>query len=259
MAMRRLTKQQMIAELRKVIEMGWVKSRRPLNSGGIGNTIDHLLGFPENNFPVADTAQWELKSHRYGSSALVTLLHCEPEPRSARIVPRLLLPMYGWPDRAGRPDELSFRQTLRTTQFSDRGFIIAVDRNAERITVAFVAAQVGEHHADWLQSVEARIGLGPLEPQPYWSIQELALKVSTKMLNSFLVVADTRKAAGHEMFRIRSILTLQGFSFDRFVAAVEQGTVFVDFDARTHHNHGTKFRIHERDLPALYRYVDQVA
>jgi hypothetical protein len=167
--------------------------------------------------------------------------------------------MYGWPDRAGRPNELSFRQTLRATQFSDRGFRIKVDTIAQRIRVVFDAAQVGQHHATWLRTVETRIGLEPLTPEPYWSIQDLALKVSTKMLNSFFIVADTRKAAGAEMFRISSILVLQGFSFDRFVDAIEQGTVFVDFDARTRHNHGTKFRLREPDLPALYGYVDRVA
>ena len=66
-----------------------------------------LLGFPENNLPISDTAQWEMKTHRVGSSSLVTLFHMEPQPRKAKVVVTLLLPQYGWPDQAGRPAELS--------------------------------------------------------------------------------------------------------------------------------------------------------
>src|SRR3972149_10769054 len=104
MAMRLLTKEQMIQQLRSVQERGWIKSLRPLNSGGIGNTIDSLLGLPENNLPIADTAQWELKTHRIASASLLTLFHMEPEPRNEKLVVNILLPKYGWPDQT-RPNE----------------------------------------------------------------------------------------------------------------------------------------------------------
>src|SRR4030066_971178 len=105
MEARLLTKQQVIEKLKQAKEMGWIKSLRPLNSGGIGNTIDSLLGLPENNLPISDTAQWELKTHRVASSSLLTLFHMEPEPRIQKIVINILLPKYGWPDQS-RADEL---------------------------------------------------------------------------------------------------------------------------------------------------------
>ena len=46
---------------------------------------------------------------------------------------------------------------------------------------------------------------------------------------------------------------LSTFDFDAFVAAVEQGMAYVDFDARTGHNHGTKFRVRANALPSLYK------
>lgn len=254
MAMRLLTKEQMIQQLRSVQERGWIRSLRPLNSGGIGNTIDSLLGLPENNLPIADTAQWELKSHRVGSASLLTLFHMEPQPRGARIVPAVLLPKYGWP---GRPGELSFRQTLRATSMTDRGFGISVDRGLQRVAVFFDSSAVGPRHAQWLQTVRARVGLGPLTPQPYWGFQELFLKASTKMLNSFYVEADTKREAGEEFFRIAEVLVLQGFDTDRFLSAIEQGDVLVDFDARTGKNHGAKFRVRQRRaLEDLYRFSE---
>lgn len=258
MAMRLLTKEQMIQLLREVKEKGWIESLRPLNSGGIGNTIDALLGLPESNLPIADSAQWELKSHRVGSSALLTLFSMEPEPRHMHVVPKLLLPGYGW-QHERRPDELSFRQTLRATQPTDRGFGLFVDREAAKIFVYFDASQVQDRQRNWLRCVEQRIGLGPLSPKVYWEFQELFLKASTKLLNSFYVEADTKREDGEEYFRISAVLMLQGFDIDKFVLAIEQGRALIDFDARTYHNHGTKFRLRQAWIPNLYRYTEQVS
>lgn len=252
-----LTRQQMTESLRELKEQGWIRSIRPLNSGGIGNTIDLLLGLTENNLPIADTAQWELKSHRAGSSSLLTLFHMEPEPRAKRLVPQLLLPEYGWPDQI-RENELSFRQTLRATQATDRGFGISINDELQRLEVYFDSTLVQERHTEWLYSVEARAGLGPLDTTPYWSLQDLFLKASTKMLNAFYVEADTQRVNREEFFAIKTVLVLQGFNIDDFLAAIGTGDVLVDFDARTHHNHGTKFRLRQNVVPTLYRFVDEV-
>ncbi len=216
------------------------------------------MGFPEENFAIADTAQWEVKSHRAGSSSLVTLLHAEPHPRPARVVKTLLLPKYGWPDQR-RTDELSFRQTIRAGIWSDRGFQVQIDREQSRLNVAFDSTLVDQRHSAWLATVAARVGLGPLDPAPYWPLQDIELKVSTKMLNSLFVEVEATKSSGREYFLIKSATALQGFSIDGFVIALEEGGVYVDFDARTNHNHGTKFRLKEDALPKLYRYRDVVA
>lgn len=42
------------------------------------------------------------------------------------------------------------------------------------------------------------------------------------------------------------------------IDAIRQGKVYVDFDARTGHNHGTKFRIHYYDIPSLYKNSEVV-
>ena len=40
-----------------------------------------------------------------------------------------------------------------------------------------------------------------------------------------------------------------------FLKAMEKGNILVDFDARTGHNHGTKFRMRQNCLPELYEKV----
>ncbi len=257
MAIRFLTKQQMISKLQGLASSGWVKSLRPLNSGGIGNTIDSILGLPENNLPISDTAQWELKTHRVGSSSLLTLFHMEPEPRKDRLVVNLLLPKYGWPDQT-RQNELSFRQTIKATQASDRGFGIKVERESEKVLVYFNHSQVDERHTSWLNTVQDRIGFGPLKPQPYWQFKELFLKASTKLLNAFFVEANAERRNDGEYFKLVKVHILQGFDLDNFIQAIVKGNILVDFDARTHHNHGTKFRLRQDSIPNLYRYADIV-
>lgn len=42
------------------------------------------------------------------------------------------------------------------------------------------------------------------------------------------------------------------------MSAIEKGFIYVDFDARTGHNHGTKFRLKQDKLPELYEIVKSV-
>ena len=90
------TKESLIAKLRKISAMGWIPNARRGNTGGIGNTLEDLLGIKENNLPMPNAAEWELKTQRANTTSLTTLLHSEPSPRAVRFVPQVLLPKYGW-------------------------------------------------------------------------------------------------------------------------------------------------------------------
>jgi len=48
------------------------------------------------------------------------------------------------------------------------------------------------------------------------------------------------------------VMMLERFSFEGFLQALESAVILVDFDARTGHNHGTKFRLRQTYLPTLY-------
>ncbi|HHS0803877.1 TPA: MvaI/BcnI family restriction endonuclease [Neisseria meningitidis] len=93
------TKETLIAALKEIRDLNWVKSARPGNDGSVGNTLEDLLGIEENNLPIPNAAEWELKAQRKDSSSLLTLFHMEPSPTSLKLVPNLLLPNYGWPHK----------------------------------------------------------------------------------------------------------------------------------------------------------------
>ncbi|MBQ9629569.1 MAG: hypothetical protein IJP97_05260 [Synergistaceae bacterium] len=45
------------------------------------------------------------------------------------------------------------------------------------------------------------------------------------------------------------------FSLKKFLLNITDGNILIDFDARTGHNHGTKFRIKQSAIPLLYEDV----
>ena len=153
---------------------------------------------------------------------------------------------------------MSFRQTISCLGRSDRGFKVVVDRLNQKVLISFDASFVVDKHKDWLESVKKRIGLEELYPQPYWGFQDLYHKAGTKLHNCFFVGADVKKIEGKEYFKYEKILKLSGFSLEKFIESIEQGDILVDFDARTGHNHGTKFRFRNNKLANLYDNVEEI-
>jgi len=256
------TKPALIAKLKEISAMGFVSNARKGNAGGIGNTLEDLLGIKENNLPIPNAAEWELKAQRLNSTSLTTLFHIEPSPQAIRFVPQVLLPLYGWAhqeDGKKYPKgEMSFRQTIHGNSCSDRGFKVVIDRKERKILISFDSKYVDKRHKEWLQQVKKRAGLGELNPQPYWGFDDLEHKAGTKLLNTFYVQAEVEIRRKKEFYHYTKVMMLQKFSFEGFLKALEEGKILVDFDARTGHNHGTKFRMRQDCLPLLYKKVTKI-
>jgi hypothetical protein len=62
--MKIFTKESLIAALIEIREKGWIPNARSGNVGGIGNTLEDLLGIEENNLPIPNATEWELKCQR---------------------------------------------------------------------------------------------------------------------------------------------------------------------------------------------------
>ncbi len=260
--MKTYTKKQLIKELKKIREKGWIKNARPGNVGGVGNTIEDLLGIEENNLPIPNAGEWELKCQRGNTSSLTTLFHMEPSPRALKFVPRVFLLNYGWSHKeaGGKyPDnEISFRQTIGGFNRSDRGFKVVIDTKQKKVLISFDAKAVSEKHSQWLSTVKDRIGLKELNPQPYWGFDDLFHKAGTKLPNCFYIQVQVKKIDDEEYFFYDKILMLQKLSIEKFVVALEKNNILIDFDARTGHNHGTKFRLRQNKLPGLYEKVKEI-
>lgn len=262
MPVKTLTKAGVIKKLKAIHAKGWIKTGRPGNDGGVGNTLEDLLGIKENNLPIPNAAEWELKSQRKATGSFTTMFHMEPSPQGISVVEKVLLPNYGWAHQeAGKKykkGELSFRATLNAVNYSDRGFRVVVDRQNKKISLSFNSKKTDQRHKKWLNSVQKRIGLGEINPQPYWGFQDLEHKAGSKLKNCFFVRAETKKHGGHEHFHYVEAYKLAEFDFKKFLDRLEEGTILVDFDARTGHNHGTKFRIRKGAFQNLYANINRI-
>jgi hypothetical protein len=243
-------------QLVAIKKMGWIKNNRPGNVGGVGNTLEDLLNVPENNFQRPDFGSWELKSQRSTTTSLLTLFHYEPEPRQARIVPRILLLKYGWPHQeAGTRfplSERSFRQTINACKYSDRGFKVNIDLHQQKIFVSFNFEKISDIHSEWKEHLRLTVGVGDLDPNPYWTFTTIDKKLHTKLNNLMYVQADSQVKNGVEFFKYNHIDAYVNPTLDRFIKLMQAGNLYIDFDARTGHNHGTKFRVSSLHRGELY-------
>lgn len=135
---------------------------------------------------------------------------------------------------------------------------MSINRAERKVEVSFDSGAVDSRHGDWLDSVIERVGPGDLEPRPYWGFDDLFHKAGTKLHNTFFALADRKREDGIEYFHYSRFLVLEGFRIERFVDAIALGDVLIDFDARTGHNHGTKFRLRRNRLAELYEGVEEV-
>ncbi|MDR0291179.1 MAG: MvaI/BcnI family restriction endonuclease [Elusimicrobium sp.] len=257
-----ISKESLIKKLIEIREMGWIHNYRKGNDGSVGNILEDLLGIEENNLPIPNAAEWEMKCQRKTTASLSTLFHMEPSPRALKIVSEILLPKYGWPHKAAGkkyPDnEKSFRQTISTKQRSDRGFQVVVDKHNRKILISFNSSSVDKKHDKWLKEVKKKAGPDELEPQPYWGFDDLYHAAGVKLPNCFYILADVKKEKGKEFFKYDTIFKLSGLSLYKLIDAIEEGNIFVDFDARTGHNHGTKFRCKNGIIYTLYSHVEKI-
>ncbi len=267
--MKLYTKEELIEAIQEIFDSGWHKSVKSIvdnrNDGAVGNTLEILLGIKENNLPIPNAREWELKGQRLHTSSLITLKHSEPSPMAAKIVSNILLPKYGWKHkRAGGKypkTEMSFRSTTSAVSFTNRGFRIVVDRKQRKVIFQFDASKADVSNpeiATWLESVKQRAGLGNIEPEPYWGFDDLGPLIATKLKNCFYVVADNKIEGTLEWFNYEQLYMLSGFSFEHFLDSIEGGSVLIDFDPRSGHNHGTKFRLRQDHWPHLYDNVKRV-
>lgn len=261
------SKEELIEKFKAIYAQGWIDNYRGKNDGAVGNILEDLLEIPENNLPIPNAAEWELKAQRATTSSLLTMFHTEPSPTAMSIVPNILLPKYGWAHaKAGidYPDnEMSFRATLNAKSFSDRGLKVNVNDEERKVEIIFDSKQTDERHHEWMMNVEKRVGhLGNFDILPYWGFDDLFHKAGTKLKNCFYVRADVKREGKgkerKEQFLYNYVLKLSNFNQANFIDAIREGKIYIDFDARTGHNHGTKFRIRYNDIPLLYKDAEVV-
>lgn len=222
-------------------QRGFVKSTRPNNvDGGIGNTLEDLMGITENNLNEADFNGVEIKSHRFLNTSKISLFTKAPDfPKKANSILR---------EKYGEIREDN-QKKLYASIFGNRYSLIyekfymklTVNKEEERI---YLEVKNGEH----------------ILREIYWEFRSI-LKYSQKIKDLLLVSADHKAINGEIYFSYQSAILYYNFSFDRFIDAIENGKI--QFDIRIGyyksgknigkvHDHGSGFRISSSDFALLY-------
>lgn len=249
------SKEELIERLRELKEKGWIQTRQQVNDGLVGNTLEDILGIEENNITLPDAGKYEIKAQRVDGS-LTTLLHFDPYPRKPNAIIDLLGPIYGWPHK-NYIGEWSFRITMYANDYTNRGFKVTLDEKNNKLWVEFNPNKVAPSKREWLSDVLKRGGQ-KLDPKPYWPLREIEERVKEKISNTIYVHAETRKRGDFEEFRYDEATLYEDVDFEKFKRELVNGKVFVDFDARTGHNHGTKFRVRRETIHQFYARKERI-
>lgn len=225
--------EELLVELKKVKELGFVTTHRSGNTG-IGKTLEDLLGIEENNIPGPNGHQTELKSARKGSTSMLTLFTKAPMPEKINIK---LLEKFGREStNGGKSLHTTFDAVLRTTLYGGEGFMVNI--NDSRIEI---------NHPDY----------GDMNT-PYWEKQELERAFIGKYPQNLLYVkADCKGTGDNEEFHFNEAWLMSGFSFDNFIKLLQEGKILVDIrigqypDGRPH-DHGTGFRVFPDNLDLCF-------
>lgn len=227
-----IKERELYARLDQVIRSGWYDI--PTNggyggTGAPGKVLEHLLGLDGGNSDTPDGGKWEIKFH--GGTSPLTLFHKEGQPKGYIDA---MVKLYGWEDQQGR---ISFRHTIWGQ--SSRGF--KVEKEDDRIILRNI--------------------LKPSNNLPYWKDSTLINALAGKLRR--LILVNGTKQNGRVKYETATLFSEPKSA--QFPNAVAQGIIAIDFDARSKEpdpdnngwsirNHGTKFRIHPKQLKHIYEH-----
>lgn len=239
------TIQQIETSFRLIRERGYVKSQRPNNKdGGIGNTLEDLLGVKENNLKEADFMGFEVKSQRELTSSVVSLFSKAPShPKNANAFLK---------DTYGEIRDNSNMKKLYASIFGHRDTCVY-----EKYYMRLIVDCENEN----IKLVIKDKNGTKIDGNTYWTFADLK-KASLKLQNLLFVSVDTRKENECFLFHYKSAKLFFGFDFNRFIQSIQSGSIQFDLRIGVHqsgknagkpHDHGSGFRIKSAELNRLFQ------
>lgn len=228
-------------------DAGWHETRR-IGNTGIGKTFEDLLDKEEDNQDLPDFYDIEIKTHDKDGASLVTLFTKAPSnPRGANTYLR---------EKFGKNDEFGnkiLHQTISATQPTTSNiykylFQIKVDWKAKRVYL-LVFTQSGEL----------------VDNHVFWTFQDMETQLTRKLKKIALVSANKKEEEGKVYYKYNSIQLVTGLNIENLIRAVECGDVKIDIRIGAYktgknkgktHDHGTGFRISERNLIKYAEVID---
>ena len=225
--------EEVTAKLAALKARGFVPSKRR-GATGVGHTLEQELELTENNFVVPDLGEVELKATRSGNKNLITLFTVD---RNAWKVPQ--------------------KKLIR-----DHG----IDVHEDERTNLYVTLRCGRRLRGLItEATSDRLLLRDSDDQivASWPFDLLLVQFHRKIRHLILVSAESRTMNQREHFHYKKAIFHSGWLLRWHIPRLfNEGIIHLDIrmhvkDDRVR-NHGTAFRIMERDLPQLYPYGEEL-
>ncbi len=224
-----------LKELKKRLEIlnnkGFIKTLRR-GPTGIGHLIENELGLKETNIAIPDIGgRVELKATRKNNNSLITLFTFN---RGVwRLNQKELINIYGYKDEQGRQ---ALYNTVSNEIPNTQGFYLISDPSKHLII---------------LKNKNEKENIAE------WSTYVIAGKFMTKLDRLLLILADNKFDNDIEYFHFNEAYLLENPTPEKFIEAFEKNILFIDLrmhlkDTGGVRNHGTGFRISEKNLMDLY-------
>ncbi len=224
-----------LAEIIKKLEIikskGYIVSPRK-GPTGVGHCFEQELGTAESNIPIPDIGgRVELKATRRNTNSLITLFTFN---RAVWMMKQKdIIAVYGYKDEDGRQ---ALYSTVNNKTPNNQGFYTTIDKDRNLIIL--------KHKDTDFNFAE-------------WSTYVLAGKFMTKMDRIILSFADSKEIDGKEYFHFNEAILLEHPTPEKFLEAFSKSEMLLDIRMHINpkggvRNHGTGFRISEKNLMLLY-------
>ncbi len=206
--------------------MGYIHSVY-LHAGGIGNTLESLLGVEENNLALPDLGNFELKARRKETGSMMTLFTKSPNKYSNA----QLLSKYGYTSGG----QIKLHQTIYFGAYNAQGYILKKDGSE-------------------LQCWNSDNCLGT------YSLDFLNDKFLEKVGDGvILALAKTRTDdSGHEEFYYQDAYLLGKANFNALIENLRYDIRIGRYPNGSVHDHGSAFRVRFDDLSKIFGIYEKL-
>ncbi len=228
---------ELIKRLENLKNKGFIQTLRK-GPTGIGHLLENELGLKETNIAIPDIGgRVEVKATRRNVNSLITLFTFN---RGVwQVKQKEIINKYGYIDEQGRQ---ALYNIVNKKTPNSQGFYLVSNPSKHLIILK---------------------NKNEIENIAEWSTFVIAGKFMTKLDRLLLIFADNKLENGTEFFHFNEAYLLENPTPEKFLEAFEKSELMIDL--RMHlkesggvRNHGTGFRISEKNLMDLYTKKKQL-
>ena len=236
-------------EFERIRDIGWIKERRKCK-GSCGYTFECLLNKEEDDFPIPDYNNIEIKVMNDNTKTRLHLFHLTPDGDYLFPIKRILYEI-GCPGKENRSERRLF-QSFNTLELKKQVFgrKAKLEVNYENQKVDLVV----------LNNKDENINIGIS-----WSFDYLRERLEMKLPYLAFVRASSCIICGEGYYHYHKIAFYKLRDFDTFIDLIDKGIIEITFKIGTHksgpkigkvYDHGTDFSIDVADIERLFEKIE---